>query len=327
MEKTMRVLLITIISLLMLTNAAHAAMSEDLKARVGEVEGRLMVDSKPIPYAVVSFFKIVNGAAPRQGKVQRVPDMVSTTDNQGYFSVRLLAGTYYIGALARKRGAGLGPPKRDEARYFALNEQGDLRLVKVTARMTENVGTLTAATLLSPADFTSHITIRGTLYDEEARPMAGVFVIVKETMGQVRPSFISSASDSDGKYSLRLPPGGYYLMARENFQGGGRLGAGSYVGVYGYQIPENTEVPFVDQADLGGMPQGNGILRLNSQAKRLVGDHGQVFNNIDIHLFRIPDPVETRKKIEAQSQGRLFEDHDTGGEEARTSNVSEGLKK
>jgi hypothetical protein len=300
----MRLLPAIILLFLLMTDAVHAGLPDDLKAKVGGIEGQFVVDSEPLSYAIVSFFSVKNGSVPLKGKVQRVPDMVARTDGEGRFSARLLAGTYYLGALVRKRGVGPGPPQQGEPRYFAMDEKGKLRLFQINARQTNDVGIITGAKREAPEGLTDFITVEGVISDENGKALAGAVVVVKTSLEQTRPSFVSRATESDGRYRLKLPPGSYYLMARESFAGVSRPGPGSYVGLYGRKMPIGAEAPFNSAELPGAFPRSSGILNWGSEAKKIEGNHGDLFSGIDIQLFRIPDPVETRKKFEGEARAR-----------------------
>ena len=109
-----------------------------LKARMGTLTGEIVIEGKPLPGAIVSFFNTASGPPPILGTVRRVPDMVTRTNQDGKFSVKLLPGSYFMGALVRQKGGGIGPPRPGEKFYFAHDKEGNLRSFDIKKRHSEN---------------------------------------------------------------------------------------------------------------------------------------------------------------------------------------------
>jgi len=91
-----------------------------MKKRMGTLSGQVMTDDgQPVPGGIVSFFDAENGIPPLIADMHRIPDMIGRMGSDGRFSVKLLPGSYYMGALIiSDPGRGPGPPKKE--RHFIL---------------------------------------------------------------------------------------------------------------------------------------------------------------------------------------------------------------
>ena len=76
------------------------------------------------------------------------------------------------------------------------------------------------------------LSVRGTVYNEEGRPVAGVYAFLYMDHRMVgKPTAISSPTDTDGTYEVRVQePGSYYLGARSRY--GGPVEPGELMGAY-----------------------------------------------------------------------------------------------
>ena len=146
-------------------------------------------------------------------------------------------------------------------------------------------------------------TITGKVTGEDGKPLAGILVTLKESMEAPRPKFISEGSAADGTFSMKVPPGKYFAVGRESVQGG-KPAVGSYIGSYGKTNPstgESAPPPNVG-SQTGASPAAKGLQSAGGgQALAIEGKEGEVIGNIDIQMFKIPDPVETRAKFEAEA--------------------------
>nr|MBF0222378.1 carboxypeptidase regulatory-like domain-containing protein [Desulfobulbaceae bacterium] len=298
---------IALVSLLFvfLTNAS-AGIPGFMKARMGTLKGQVFVDDKPLADAIVSFFDTKGGPPPAIGSARRVPDMVTRTDSQGWFTAQLLPGNFYVGAMVRAVGLGPGPPRAGEEFFFVRNSEGRLRSVAVITKQVVEIGRLDGVPPGKFKEFDDFIVITGKITDENGQPRSGVMVTLKESMSAARPKFVSERTGDDGLYELKVPPGQYYVLARESLQGG-RPRTGSFIGTYGKTAPVGDASPLNAGGKSGGAPPGIGTQGGGGEAISVIGKKGEVLSGVDIQLFRIPDPEETRKKFEDEARARTPE--------------------
>jgi len=276
---------------------AGAGVPGFMKARMGTLSGRLYVEGKPLPGAVVSFFNTKAGPPPVVGGVRRVPDMVSRTDAEGRFVAKLLPGTYYMGALIRPKGKGPGPPRPGERYFFVGDAGGDLRVFEVKTRLMTPAGRVDGVPPGMFREFDAFMTIKGRVVDERGEPLAGMVVTLKDSPRTARPRYVSKPTGADGAFEMRVPPGGYYVMAREAIRGG-RPRPGSYIGTYGKEPPRLEGDSYDDALRNAGQRGGSG------EARKVDGAAGEVIAGVVVKMFRIPDPDETRRRFEERARAR-----------------------
>lgn len=295
-------------SLLVLSTAtAWAAGPNTLKAKMGTLKGTLYVKEKPLANALISFFDKHIGPPPILGSgARRVPEVLGRTNAKGEFSVKLLPGTFYMGALIRDANKGSGPPRPGEQFFFIESAQGHLREFTIVEKQVTEVGRVEGKVLDTAQEFKQIMTINGKVTGEDGKPLAGMLVTLKESLDAPRPKFISEGTATDGTFSMKVPPGKYFVVGRESVQGG-KPAVGSYIGSYGKTNPTTGESapPPHGGSQPGASPAAMGLQNTGGgQALAVEGKAGEVINHIDIQMFKIPDPVETRTKFEAEaSQG------------------------
>jgi hypothetical protein len=299
-----RILLLLMI-LLLLPLAAPAGDTS------GTLSGQVVNDAGvPLPGGVVSFFFTEKGS-PMVGTTHRLPDMVGRMDTAGRFSAKLVQGTYYIGALViTEPGRGPGPPRQGELFYFIRDAGGNLQEFDVKASETIDAGQL--AGVMSKELFTEKdmITVEGKLLTEDGKPFVGGIVLAKTDMNSQRPDFVSERTGADGRFQLKLPAGvDYYLVSRERVIG--RPTPGTYVGVLGSNasiiaggaLPIGNVRPPSQPAS--GMPRqipqqrGKPEIRPTNELPNVIkGAPGQTISNVDIMMFKIPDPNAQREALQ-----------------------------
>ena len=121
MRITIKSVIISVMLLLM-PITLNAALPGFMLKRMGTMRGQATVDGTPLANSLVAFFLESKGVPPVSQNMRRVPEFLSRTDGEGNFSVKLMAGSYYIGILKREAGAAPGPPREGEAYYFAGDE-------------------------------------------------------------------------------------------------------------------------------------------------------------------------------------------------------------
>lgn len=285
---------------------SQAGVPGYLKARMGTLSGQVITtDGKPVPGGVVSFFNTSKGIPPLIANMHRIPDMVGKMGTDGKFSVKLLPGSYYMGALIiTDPGRGPGPPREGETFYFARDDKGNLRELTIGTKEIKDAGQVIGALPDTFPVAKNMMTIEGRLLMEDGKPFAGGTVLVKTDMNKSRPDFVSGRTGEDGKFSLQLPPDTqYYLVGRERAVG--RPVPGTYVGTYGSKkaISKGGALPIsgVKPArPASGMPQVEGVQvgPGNDLPVAVTGKAGEKLTGFEIMMFKVPVPGEQREKLQ-----------------------------
>jgi hypothetical protein len=224
---------------------------------------------------------------------------------EGKFSIKLLPGSYYLGALIiTDPSRGPGPPREGEAFYFARDDKGNLREFTLGTKEVKDVGKVVGALPNTFPLAKNLVTIKGTLLKEDNNPFGGGVVLVKTDMNQARPDFVSGRTGADGKFLLKLPADTeYYLLGRERAVG--RPVPGTYVGTYGSKtaISEGGALPIGGARPAqpaSGMPQIEGVnLGPGDETPLAVsGKAGETLTGLDIMMFKVPVPGEQREKLQ-----------------------------
>ena len=277
-----------------------------MKERMATLSGQVMTeDGQPVPGGIVSFFDATKGIPPSIADMHRVPDMIGRMGKDGRFTVKLLPGSYYMGALiVTDPGRGPGPPRGGETSYLAMDSSGGLRTFTLGTKEKMDAGVIIGAPHGTFPLVKNLVTIEGRLLKDDGTPFVGGVVLVKSDMNNQRPDFISPLTGEDGRFSLRLPSDTtYYLVGRERLIG--RPAPGSYVGTYG----SNAAI-----IDGGALPIGNArparpgsgrpgfVDRVLEEGKNLpkpvIGKAGEVISGVEITMFKVPNPEEQREKLQ-----------------------------
>lgn len=210
----------------------------------GEMSGQLMIkDGGPLSNGMVVFFRADEGPVPDTDRYLRIPDEVADIDEKGFFSIRLRAGKYFMGAIKRMSGEMIGPP--DNGDYFFISRGSDGTPLTYVIEKDKNfkIGTISEAVLFKrvmPEDATG---ISGTIRDIKNEPVKGaiVFAYFTETMTGL-PPFTSYRTGEDGKYYIYVSQAGKYYLRVRDVYGGGPPVPGAMMGSYGEDKPAAVEV-------------------------------------------------------------------------------------
>jgi len=277
-----------------------------MKERMGTLSGQVVTDDgKPVSGGVVSFFDSTKGIPPLIADMHRIPDIIGRMGPDGRFSVQLLPGSYYMGALLiTDPGRGPGPPQEGETFYFAKDSNNELRTFTLGTKEEKDAGVIIGAAPETFPQVKNLVTFEGMLLKEDGKPFVGGVVLVKSDMNNQRPDLVSQRTGEDGKFRIQLPPDtAYYLVGRERSVG--RPVPGSYVGIYGSNsaISAGGALPVgnVRPAQPGsGMPEvfGRDIGPEEDLPEPVTGKAGEVLRGIDITMFKVPVPGEQREKLQ-----------------------------
>ncbi|MBC8019325.1 MAG: carboxypeptidase regulatory-like domain-containing protein [Verrucomicrobia bacterium] len=222
--------------LLFVISAVTVCQAADVKQ--GTISGKWITKSNgPLTDAQVLLFNAAVGPPPARDKYLRVPDVITTIDSDGEFSVPVAAGKYYL-VMRKRMGEGIvGPPREGDLQFYSRDKKGAARFFTVKAGGVTNIGTISEATVFQKRQVTYEkgvTAIEGTVTDEEGLPIEGVRVFAylsAEMKG--KPQYASEGTGKDGKYFINLnEKGAYYLKARTHY-GGGKPADGEFLGGYG----------------------------------------------------------------------------------------------
>lgn len=211
----------------------------------GTISGQVMLkDGNPMRGGLAVFFNDGTGPPPDSKKYWRVPDHIVKIDENGRFSADLPEGTYYVGAIKRMSGETIGPPR--EGDYFVVTRDDRQRAkgFVVKAGKSIDTGIISGA---EPFHLSSTVqkdvsAVEGTITYIDGTPVSGAVVSAFRTMTETgKPVFSSLRTGSDGKYSIRVQSGSYYLRARSVYGGGPPL-KGEVIGAYGEKEPVSVTV-------------------------------------------------------------------------------------
>ena len=319
MKKWIILQLLLLLAVLLVCQAGTAGVPGFMKKQMGTLSGQVFNDvGEPLAGGgVVSFFNTEKGTPPLIATMHRIPDMIGRMTPDGKFSIKLLAGSYYMGALViTDPGRGPGPPQKGEKFYFARDDNGSLREFTLAVKEEKDVGKVIGALPDTFPLAKNLVTIEGILLLENGQPYKGGVVLVKTDMNKPRPDFVSERTGEDGKFKLQLPPDTpYYIMGRERAVG--RPVPGSYIGTYGSKsaIAQGGSLPIGNvrpTQPASGMPQLEGVdLGPGDDLPKIVmGKSGETLTGIDITMFKMPAPEAQREKL----QGTLGFSKQTGQE-------------
>ena len=258
--------------------AGNGGEAKDL----GRIKG-IVVDeyNKIISPGFVALFKSEKYEPHDYGSTRRSPEMIAIIRKDGRFTAPIRPGSYYLGVIPRKLGHSPGPPKKGEKRLSAFTPDGKYRVFKVSKGETLDVGRVTVRDPGAFRELSSYFTVTGRVLNEKGEGVARALVMAKVKYDDPRPSFISDPAGPDGAYTLKLPPGKYYFIARQSLTMAGRPEPGSPMGVLGQTKP----------VGIGG--------KSDEPPAFIVGRPGDTFDHVDITMFKVPKPEERRREIEA----------------------------
>ena len=202
----------------------------------GAIAGRIMIKGGgPLADGQVLFYDAAGGPPPSPGKYERTPDIIRDIDAGGGFIAELPAGKYYMRAIKRLSGDKVGPPKEGDYVYKGVDEKGNLKEYIIQPGRFLDIGTISEAAPYKTDAAGRVVTtgVEGVILDTNGDPVENVVVVAFANPSvNSKPVFISDISDKDGKYTLPLTAGTYYLRVRNSFTSGPPM-PGQIVGYYG----------------------------------------------------------------------------------------------
>jgi hypothetical protein len=227
-----------------ISSSAQAAFSDERRAQRQKTErapdatlsGQILIQGNaPVVNWMVYLFNKTVGPPPSKDKYWRVPDLISTVDKDGKFSLAVSEGEYYLTAAQKDPNGELGPPTVSELHYFHGDAEWNPVPLTVTSGAKLNLGILTRVFMWTPEMITRDkgiTSIEGVVTDMGGKPLERALVFAylsKEVTG--RPVFISERTDKNGRYLLRVHDGGTFFLKVRSVYGGGVPEAGEFLNI------------------------------------------------------------------------------------------------
>jgi len=252
----------------------------------GQVSGRLITSSGPVPAGTLAFFNADKGSDPADSSILRIPERTALVDEQGRFEVKVQYGRYLLGYFPGQQKVHPGlPDKNFEALLAGINVSKRYTLYVADPQF--DTGDIYFFPF-AEATASSSFTVNGNVKNKSGKPVAGITIIAKTDINSMRPQYISRQTDRSGNYTLTLPPGSYYLFARHRLKRFGRPKKGEYFGIWGVN---------------GGAGEFGWFPIKKGQDVSMHGEAGQEIMDANITVFRIPDPVAQEELL--KSGGKL----------------------
>jgi len=203
-------LLIVILAVCQLqyAGAASAADKEevsDIKGKISDVDGNAVAGAKVYVYS--------------NRDVRRAADYISApSDMDGVFRVAVPAGNYWV--IARlKKAEGFVPLMPGD------KHSGDPQEIDVAAgeeaEIDFTVADLREAIKMKKDEKQRPVKLSGRIVNIKGKPVTNAYAFANRTEEIVRiPDYISAWVDSEGRYTLYVPEGEYYIGEAEAFPPG-----------------------------------------------------------------------------------------------------------
>ncbi len=190
--------------------------------------------------------------------------------------------------------------------FLALSLVGLLAACATTSQPLQETSAAPAATA-GPSGLSGKVSVKST-----GEPLEGAYVNVypSHAFNLLGPAtYLSSPTSADGSYSIDVPPGSYYVVARKRASGlaSGPLSPGDHLSEDSRKLVEinngmraNVNLPMVKINAPMFFKQGGGIqvtergvtgVLLDADKKPVVGGFATAYRNSDIQ--RLPDFVST----------------------------------
>jgi len=207
--------IICLLSFILAAASPCSAESNDV-----ELRGRVIdIMTQPVAGAEVYLYD--------SKQVKRPADFISQkTKSDGIYRLTVPPGVYWAVAILRQSGPSFGPLQ------FGDKHSGEPLILDLKNKKIEEVD----FTVMDLRDAARHsrkrseelFEIQGRILDAHEKPLAMAYVIAdsRSTPGAEIPQYLSAWTGSDGKYTLYLPAGKFYLgvstvmppLPKEEFQ-------------------------------------------------------------------------------------------------------------
>ncbi len=192
--------------------------------KMSTVSGQITLnDGMSFVNGAILFFNEKTGPPPAPEKYWRIPDYGGPLAADGKFTINLIKGVYYIGAI-RNLPERVGQPQEEDWLFISKDENGRLKSYVIKEDMNISLGIIRGKRYKISSNKKEELTVEGSVSDIEGKPVKGVIVEAFIPKESGRPIFSSAKTGSDGKYLIRVYEGAYYLKVRPIFQMGPQKG-------------------------------------------------------------------------------------------------------
>ncbi len=275
----------TVIFVALFLTGMGASLNSVVANQHGQVTGRVLNSEGLHASGTLAFFHAGRGSNPDDRSLQRIPDRTAMVDEQGRFAVQIQYGSYLLGYFPGEQKTSPGLPENTFAPSLAGKSEKEPYVLIVATPQTD-AGDIVFYPLKERAPSPA-FTVEGTVRSESGKPIRGITVIAKTDLNTFRPQYISSKTDRSGKYTLRLPSGKYYLLARHRLNTYGRPVTGEYFGIWGVAAPAG---------EFGWFPMNK------EQDYRVSGTDGEIMTDADIIVYKIPDPTAQEERLRLEGR-------------------------
>ncbi|RMF48480.1 MAG: carboxypeptidase regulatory-like domain-containing protein [Deltaproteobacteria bacterium] len=191
------------------------------KGRASGIEGEISYQDQPLEKVYLYVYRDARSGF--KGPAYNILPV-----EKGHFRLRLPPGDYFLMARKRQAGGRYGPVAiGDWFNYYYGNpvhiEPGTIRHVRLE--------TITRLSNLEQGEEVPFHGVNGRIIGPDGKGVAGLHVFAYDRPEMTgTPRHFSEASAADGTFSLRLPAGRWYLLARKSF--GGPAAEGELYGKY-----------------------------------------------------------------------------------------------
>jgi formylglycine-generating enzyme required for sulfatase activity len=224
----------SLISLFIIIYVSTAFAGSPKQGGTGTLSGRIMINqTTPMLNGIVLIYSM--GPPPHPYKYWRIPDKITTTEQDGRFSMDLQEGTHYMMIAQKSPDGEIGPPSKDEFLYFHGDKDGNALPINIQTGKNLELGTLSGAFFWKADKIEREqgvTSASGVVSDDKGKPVSGVVVVAylfREATG--RPAFVSDRTDKAGKFIIRFSEGGTYFLKARGVLGGGRPSEGEFMNV------------------------------------------------------------------------------------------------
>ncbi len=174
----------------------------------GGIYGKVTFEGRPIEKCYVYVYKDLRSGL-------RGPAYMVYPSRDGSFSINLPEGSYYIIARKRAKGGMYGPIEEGDLFNFYYGNP-----VKIKKGLLKNVNIECVKRLSQLEEDIGFSEITGFVKDAKGNPVQGLFVLLYQNKNmQGKPLYISSRTDKEGRFIIKVPHGEYFILARESIGG------------------------------------------------------------------------------------------------------------
>jgi len=198
------------------------------------IYGKVLFEGKLLNKTYIYIYKDFKGGF-------RGPAFLVYPSFDGNFSINLPPGKYYIIARKRAKGGMYGPIEEGDLFNFYYGNP-----VEVKKGVMKYIEIECVKRLSQLESDEGYPILSGVIKDKNGKPVSGVFVMLYSSKKmQGKPLYISSRSNSNGEFSIKVPPGVYFVLARENI--GGPPISGELLGINQTEvhIDKNTNITII----------------------------------------------------------------------------------